>query len=306
MGFIIDPYRYAAGYDYGNGTYDMYYSLRKLIDWSNAVLKIRRTSDNATAYVFFDGAVAYNTITLNSYISTSSNTTPSTTTLTTWVSTDDGYVEEWYSQNPADTIADYVNTTTTTLQPQFISGGAIITASSNSLPTIDFLSSTRRLTGTGSASLADAADSTITSVSGNSATAQIGSIICNSNTSSNRFVMFNDTRTTGGAYRVGLIQTADGTFTCDLLSANGSTDQRALTAIHDGTNKELTGYLDGVYQDAVTWTNSTTNNLVRIGVQQSDLTPLSGNIQEVLIFNDIISGSDLTTLHNDIINYYGI
>ena len=106
--------------------------------WTNAVVKIRRTSDNQTAFLFIDGSSIDDTISLSSLISTSSNTTPSATTLSTWVGSSNAFIEEWLGITPNNTIDNNKTAiqTTTTSQPQLISSGVIITK--NGKPSIDF------------------------------------------------------------------------------------------------------------------------------------------------------------------------
>ena len=83
-------------------------------------------------------------ITLNSLISTSSNTTPDATTLATWIGVNDAYAE-WVgitNDNIVDTSKIAVNTTFGK-KPKFITNGVIESKNGNS--TIDFLSDTRFL-----------------------------------------------------------------------------------------------------------------------------------------------------------------
>jgi uncharacterized UPF0146 family protein len=67
--FILNSYRFAVATPatiYAGAT--AIYSLRKFFGWDKAVLQIRRSNDNALAYVFIDGASSQDEISLNSYV----------------------------------------------------------------------------------------------------------------------------------------------------------------------------------------------------------------------------------------------
>jgi hypothetical protein len=95
--------------------------------WSSAAMWTRRTSDNATAYIFFDGS---GTISTSSFISTTSATTPSATTLGTWSSGTDVVVNELYFQTPDDASIDSNYTlkqNNSNYQPHIVTAGVVDT-----------------------------------------------------------------------------------------------------------------------------------------------------------------------------------
>lgn len=268
--------------------------------WTNAIAKIRRTSDNATAFVFIDGSNINDTISLSSFISTSSNTTPSATTLSTWVGANNAFVEEWIGITPNNTIDNNktAKQTTTGTQPQFISSGAIITK--NSKPTIDFLSSSRHLNSNVNNDLDSSSDFTIFTISSNNINTGEGVLISTSNDDNNLLQITNDRRTqkrltytrVGGVY----------TFS-NLLVQQDSLNQRILSLIK--VNKNLKGYYNGNFQESNIYTGNYTNNNIFIGARNTAFAFLNGTIQEITIFPSDKT-SDLTDLHNDINSYYSI
>ena len=124
---IINPYRFISG---GSLLLDTYtgaaaaYSLRLLRSaYTGALVKIRRSSDDATKDFYPD---SNNVLSLNSEDG-------SGTSLSSWISSGDGYVNTWYDQsgNGKD-----ISESTTSRQPQIVSSGAVLTE--NSKASIDF------------------------------------------------------------------------------------------------------------------------------------------------------------------------
>lgn len=296
---IINPYRYASSVNIYETAFACF-SLRNIFsDWTNAILKIRRSSDNATAYLFFDGT----TITTSSNISTTSNTTPDATTLSTWVSTDDAYVEEWYSQY-SDNVIDYKTTqTTTSNQPKIITAGAIITV--GSLPAIDFLSGSGVNLGdaTPLTELGDGNDFSMFSVSTNNTSENIGSIWANTLGGGSKLRLFNDRRTSSPR-RILLVTTQiGGNFGGDLITTANTGNQKLLSGTINSSD-EVAAWYNGGAESTSTWTNSYTNaSGFYIGLGQS--TPLNGTIQELIMLPSDLT-SDVGTYHTEINSYYSI
>ena len=274
--------------------------------WTNAVVKIRRTSDNQTAFLFIDGSSIDDTISLSSLISTSSNTTPSATTLSTWVGSSNAFIEEWLGITPNNTIDNNKTAiqTTTTSQPQLISSGVIITK--NGKPSIDFLSDTRYLDAEPNTDLEAGKSFTILSVSYNDVNNSFGIIISNILTSSpnaDRIVLFNDRRTQKRILNV----SSSGTdaFANGLTQENHG-NQKLLTGIVDGSGLTATSYYNKTIQSSeVVWNGTYRNTAFRIGVQQNNSSPLLGGVQEIPIFPSDKT-IELTALHTDIDTYYSI
>jgi len=120
MSFIINSYRYSSGAgeallldDYSGA--ECAYSVRLLkSDYSGALVKIRRSSDSAEKDFYPDS---------NNELTTSSEDGAGTS-LSSWISTDSGYVVTWYDQsgNSADaTMA------TAAKQPRIVNAGTIDT-----------------------------------------------------------------------------------------------------------------------------------------------------------------------------------
>ena len=115
------------------GVYDdvsAMYTLRRpdmTILWTTAAIRLTRSSDGQTAYVFFDGDEVDDTITLNSKINTVTNTVPTAVSLGTWLGSDDATVRNWYGITPDNSVdADKVaGQGTVSLQPDFAVGADI-------------------------------------------------------------------------------------------------------------------------------------------------------------------------------------
>lgn len=266
--------------------------------WANAVLKIRRSSDNTTAFVFIDGTAIDDTITLSSFISTSSNTTPSATTLTTWIGANDGFVEEWIGITPNNTIDPNktATQTITTAQPQFISSGVIITK--NGKPTIDFLSTTRYLNASANTDLDSGNTFSILSTSSNH-NISLGAILNTTDTLNPKYVLYNDTSNTVFV----IIRNQTTLATLKTASTESTLNQKLLTNITTSTN--LDGWYNNTSLSSVAWSGIYDNVIFRIGAQKNLLNPLNGAIQEIIIFPSDKT-ADITDLHNDINTYYAI
>jgi hypothetical protein len=284
------------------------YSLRRpamTTLWTNAVLKIRRSSDNATAFVFFDGADINDTLSTSSFISTSSNTTPSATTLGTWLGSNDAFVETWFGitdNNTIDTGKRAIQTTTGK-QPKFANSGVIATKNGN--PAIDFLSDLRYLTTNALTALNSGNSFTVISVSALSTLDTVGVVCSNSiNTTSNdsRFIHLNDNRTQK-ALSV-LRNTSGAQYNADLLAQQNTLSQKLLTSVMNYPSA-LTSYYNGTIQDYLAVTGSWVNNTFTIGVQRNEATQLNGTMQELIIFPSDKT-SDLATLHTEMNAYYSI
>ena len=298
--YIINPYRY-AGNLYVN--VQVVYSLRKFNNWSNAVLQIRRSSDDATAYVFFNGSSPSNLITLNGYISTSSITTPDTSpnvTLSTWIGSDDGFVSQWVGQLP-DNITDsglIPAQGTNGSQPQFISSGTIITK--NSLPAIDFTSTTKFLSESASNPALDSGNTfTVFSVSHSNSTTDSQTVWSTRPVAGSNLTVTNDRRSNKRCLTV----FTTSSFVADLTSQVDSDNQRLLTALVTSTDIEC--HYNGTLQNTTGYTGTYTNGAFRIGLRSTDAFPLDGTVQEIIIFASDKT-TDFTELHNEIDTYYSI
>lgn len=131
MSFIINPYAFATGGGF-TGLLDTYtgatvaYSVRLLSStYSGALVRIRRSSDNAEKDFYPDTS---NELSMSSEDGAG-------TSLSTWISTDSGYIVTWYDQsgngnNLARTVASN--------QPRIVNAGTLETSGYNSKPAIYF------------------------------------------------------------------------------------------------------------------------------------------------------------------------
>lgn len=304
MSFIINPFVFdsgSSGTTEYNGVSAMYTLRRPGMTtlWTNAVLKLRRSSDNGTAFVFFDGSDQDDTITLSSNISTTSDTTPDATTLSTWVGANDAFVERWYGITDDDTIDTdkrAIQVSSISSQPQFISSGSIITKGGK--PVIDFLSSNRYLDASTNSDLASGNTFTIFTVNHNDLSTSNG-IIMENNVSAGAMGLYSDRRTN----RTNLFISATGdNGLIQYISQQNNADQRLTTLLVD--NLDLETWLNGTSQGTDTYSGTYTNNGIRIG-GRFVTSYLQGGIQEIIIFPSDKS-SDMSTIHSEINTYYSI
>lgn len=304
MSFIINPYIYTSAPLYDGVTVS--YTLRRpdmTNLWTNAVLKLRRSSDNATAFVFFDGSDANDTITTSSLISTSSDTTPGATTLGTWVGANDAFVETWYGITDDNTIDTNkkANQTTTSAQPQFISSGSLITK--NGKIELDFIDDARFLqTPSSISALTYSLDYTVFTVSHHDTSASQGCILSTSLSTTDYMGIFNDRRT---QKRIGILLSG-GTFVfANYLAQQDTSNQKLLTIIHNGVN--LVSYYNGTIQETTAHSSlAYLNTAFLIGRWASNTTTgIENGIQEIVIF-PTANTTKLSDRHSDINSYYSI
>lgn len=128
MGNLLNPSRFQTGgvpltLDDAFGGYSCYELFSA--GWSSAVMYVRRSSDSAAVYLFFD---SNGTITVDSLISPTSQTTPDESKLSTWASTDEIFVVDLYMQKPDDSAIDNnyrLRQNNNTYQPTIMNGGVV-------------------------------------------------------------------------------------------------------------------------------------------------------------------------------------
>jgi len=296
---FINSYRFttASPTIYDNAT--VIYSLRNIFNWNKAILKIRRSSDNAVKWVFFDGV----TITLSS-LTGDDRMIKTATTLGIWIGSDDGFVEEWIGQTH-DNILDINKVLFSKIgiqfQPQVVFNGVIDVAPSNNLPQIHSNGSDLFLVTDVAISELDSSNShTIFTIANLETSGGLGAIFTTEQSTNIRYAGFLDNRVNA---LISLVQTSSGTSTVNASTQLNSTLPRLQTFIHTPNN--ISGYRNNVFTETTSYSNSYNNNLFRIFTQHGSLTDLVGGIQELVIFPSDKT-SDLTTLHADINSYYTI
>ena len=296
-----------------SGIYDnasVVYSLRRpdmATKWTNAVLRLRRSSDNATADVFLlnhSSPSVGDTVTLSSQISTTSPTTPDATLLSAWVGSNDAYVVRIYGITPDNTIDDNkrLNETTTSLQPKFISNGVILTK--NGKADIDFSASTSiRLRGDANASLDSGNDFTIFTVSYSNSSTNFNAVLSTklaSGGTNSRLAVHNDRKTDRRLAIIRNTTATDFEVLYDVQQDNAN--QRLQTLVMASGTME--GFLNGVSQDSIAVTGTYVNDDLVMGIERG-ANGLDGGVQEAIIFPSDKT-ADLTALHADINAYYTI
>jgi len=274
------------------------YSLRKVFKWTNAVIQLRRTSDNATTSVYFD---SNGEISLNSFIG--DETTPTTTTLGTWIGSNSATVRRWYKMT-ADNIStnEYLSAISASIQPLFINSGVINTK--NGKPTINFdgVDDYFQLN-TGSFSELDSGKlHSIISVSHNNTSNSIGGILTTNSIDVSRYQLVNDRR---AAKRASFVDTFGVPVQgADLINQQDNSNQRILSSVFS-SGSILSSYYNSVLQNTIITTISYQNTSFDVGVQFLQLTPLNGGIQELILYPSDKT-SNLSEIHADINDYYNI
>ncbi len=287
-----------AGFNYDNVT--VMYSLRQPLMtnlWSQAVLKLRRSSDDEEKYVFFD---SNGTISLDSKINTGFSS-PGTTSLATWVGSNDAYIATWVGINPTGSVSigQLFTQTTVANQPKFITSGVI--SNTNSLPSVDFLSDVRRMKVNAYAETTPQTDFTILTVSSSHITNAQQGILC-LGFANNSWSLNNDGTTGKNLARV---KAGGGTYETLLLAQQNTTNQKLISLVSKA-NKDMVGYYNGDVQTTGNYSNDYFNFQFRLGVKDADLADtLNGTVQEVILF-DGDKTSDLAEIHTDINNHYNI
>lgn len=281
------------------------YSLRKYFGWSSAVIRVRRSSDNSLAYVFFDGTTSQDTISLSSYISTSSDTTPDATTLSTWLSSDNCFVYSWYFQQPSNTIDSdlVVSQTTNSKQPTFATSGVIETKNTKICISFNSSNSQHLIRSGRSISALDSANNfSFIHVTNNNNPSANPSMFNTLSSTSYGFALYVDTNTSKRM----LIQSssASGNLITEYIARETTANQRLINIIHNSTNN--VGYYNNVLQDTVAHSGSSFGNSdILVGATKTSYGFLNGAIQEIIIFPSDKT-SELSTINSEINGYYSI
>jgi hypothetical protein len=299
--YLINSYRYGGVVvDYLYDDVSAMYTLRQPIMttlWTNAVLTLRRSSDNAETSVFFD---TNGKISLTSLVSAGGS-------LGTWIGANNAFVKEWFALTP-DNIIDTnkkLIQTTTSKQPQFISGGVILAKNGES--TIDFLSDLRYLESNANSDLDSGNDFTVLSVTSNTVSGGSGTIFTTRDAgggTQSKYRLFNDNSTNK---RVSSIRSDTPTTFFSLYNnQENTTNQKLITSIT--TTSDIIPYYNGAIQTSVGWDNNGyLNDIIRVGNESENALSqkLNGTIQEILIYpSDKTSG--LAAIDTDIMDYYYI
>lgn len=308
MSHLVNPYRFASGFDYSDVA--VAFTLREIFTWDNAVLKLRRASDNQQAWVFFDSNGTISTA--NSLISTTSNTTPSATTLGSWVSTSNALVVEWIGMTPDNVLdpANVANNTNTATQPRFILSGSIVTV--NGSIAIDFQTTREELFNTTGLVAFDNTNFSVFTVSSryDDAANNLSRIVVVSTRDgvggNSGFLIYNDKRTTPNR-AVNWVNTTPTSHLADLTAAQSLTETAdiLLTGVKQTSN--VVSYKDGTLQNTVALTGTMNNLGLYIGNDGVGAVSnyIHGYIKEILVYGSDKT-SNISDIHTDINNHYSI
>lgn len=283
----MSQFMYIGGVDSGGGLLlDDYpafaaYSLRKLKTGATNCIRVRRASDSSEQDIGFVADVV------------------DVTSLASFCSGTTGYVVTWYDQSGG--ARDLTNATAAE-QPRIYASGAMDTVSGNyalkftATNVLDY-SGGFTCMGTGQAA------SLFTVASGAAAESIYAIVDTEAGPTGRRMVQYIDTRTT--PYRNWLIvNTTPTTYTTDLSASNTATGNRLVTAIKD-TSYYMQSFDNGATGGTNTYTGTYVNDVFRIGAQHAKVTPLTGYMQEVIVYaSDETANRDL--IETDIMTYYSL
>lgn len=278
------------------------YSLREVFDWTNAVIQLRRTNDNATTNVFFDsnGEISLNSLTGSSF------TVPTATTLGTWVGGNSATVFRWHRMK-YDNLFDINDSLvqSAALQPIFITSGVINLK--NGKPSIVFNGSNNYLyKNLGYYSELNSGNTFTTSIVAYSNLSNSISGIFEThitNTPNNwRLNTYLDCRTSINS--VGSLIRADGVnYITAALTPITTLNQRLQTFVKTSSN--ISYYNNNLFQNISLWSGTYNNTSFHLGVLSTFTSYLNGGIQEIIMYPSDKT-SDLDAIHTDINDYYNI
>lgn len=244
---------------------------RTRTSYDGPLMRIRRSSDDAEAdfYPDLDGILSLNSL------------NGSSVDLSTWISTDNGFVTIWYDQSLFG--ADASNSTTTE-QPQVVSSGSLVTE--GGVVAIDFDGSNDYLLMTAVSSVNMTILAVFQGAAGASDHIMLGG-------TTDYFTY----KTTGTNHRARF-----GGGQVDFTSP-GTTAHQLLSAYRSGVNGEL--FQSGVSLGTTSSFNSGAASFQYIGRWQTASFNHNGTIQEVIFYSDNES-SNREILENNILIKYGL
>jgi hypothetical protein len=269
------------------------YSVRLLkSDYTGNAIRVRRSSDNTEQDIGF----------VNNELDTSS--------LTTFCGAGNGFVTTWYDQSGN---ANNATQTTAANQPQIVSSGSVINV--NSKPCLQFTSSSAQRLNYSTALWTYTGNSTLfhTSVNRNNGSSQYGSVISQGgNTASGaagiQWQQFPNTATQASTD----VYAPGGMSTSGTQSVNTqylATFQWQNWSTHK-TNGNTIIAINGVNQSLTSYGSSPTSlNSSPLYIGSFDGTGTGsflGDIQEIVVYTSVFSGTDLDGAETNINTYYAI
>lgn len=263
------------------------YSVRLLSNsYSGALVRVRRSSDSAEKDFYPDGS---------DELSMSSEDGAGTS-LSTWISTDSGYITDWYDQsgNGYD-----VSNTNAASQFRLVNAGTLDTKGGKAKL---YSSGAKYLTRTGLTALAHSNNNTVSAVANLDNTSTFRTIFTTySNNTTNVYCMSIDPRT---QKRNSFVFNSGGTqYYADLSAQRNNQDQRLQISILD-SSKNMSAFDNSATGGTNTYTGTYLNTIFQLGLRGS--TGLVGGIQEVIVWSDAKGSSDRGDIETDINTYYSI
>jgi hypothetical protein len=284
MGFIVNPYIFASGAALLLDTYtaEAAYSVRLLrTAYSGALVRIRRDSDNAEKDFYPDG----------SNVLSMSSEDGAGTSLSTWISTDSGYITVWYDQAGSNNVIQ----ATAGSQPRIINAGSLDVKNSIAAPYFNLDS----LAGSAVSGLASANNNTVSVVANHDNALGFGiPLNTNGTNTTNMYRIFVDRRTQQRGLQ---INNGSTNYFANISTQRDVSDPRLLIIICD-SSRNMSTFDNGATGGTATYTGSYTNADLTLG---SGGNSLVGNIQEIIIWSSDQS-ANRTAIETDINGYYSI
>ena len=271
--FIINPYIYGVPYaylldDYSGAT--AAYSLRHLRSaYSGALIRIRRSSDSAEKDFYPD---SNNELSLNSEDGAG-------TSLSTWISTNDGFVVTWYDQANSNDITQ----STAANQASIVTSGVVNTK--NGKPSTLYDGTNDYLTRANLTAL-NAYPFSVFGVGSNEDSAELAPIVSQRNITGDYSgcSMFLDRTATAIGFSID--QGASNALFNYPSQLNNNSQRIQSFCITSGGDGEL--WLNGTSQETISGVSSYATSLTaNLNIGKQDVGPLDSlmHIQEVIIYN---------------------
>lgn len=266
----------------------------------NEVIEIRRSSDDTTKLFRWDS---------DGMLSLDSLEVGTSTTLGSWIGANDGFIVTQTAQrqtgNAWNVSYELQASATTTFQPKIIDAGVLITDPTNGLTGMQF-DGVDDFINTFSESYemsVDDSPSTYIVVCSNTDQEDLGGVVTTRFNDTNRLIIYNDTRATGGK----LARFDMGTnYDIDLLSNNTSLLPKMLTVTKD-SNENFEAYFNGTSQGTNTFVGTfSSGGKLRLGDERSGVNKFKGVVQAFFGIESVPTTQKLSELHSWIKKVYRI
>ena len=304
---LLNSHRFGSGAAPPSLVYDnvlAMYSLRRpnmTTLWNKAVIRASIEGTAKRKYIFFDtnGVISLSSLVGDDF------TTPSAENLATWAGTDTVLVKDWIgitSNNVVDSdlILESPDTSESRNPVLMVSGSILL---SNGKPTLSFQKTTiQQMTAKvqGLSGMDDLSAFSTMYVTENKQSTNTGKFFTNAN--SGGFYLHHDT---SSGKTMATISPSEIVYISDELSVDEQRIQlMTYTPVVPPTAASVKGYYNNLLQNTLTAYTSFNNEGLKIGGEaQVSLEIFQGNISEIIIMDEDVSGS-YTSYFDEVNSYY--